>query len=69
MFSKAVPVAAGYTRPVVISSRNAEGECGSVIGAYIVVNRVQPLGMVGSGRHGVGRSEDPAFRGPCPVPP
>ena len=39
MFSKAVPVAAGYTRPVVISHRNAEGTCGSVIGAYIVLNR------------------------------
>ena len=39
MFSKAVSVAAGYTRPVVISHRNAEGKCGSVIGAYIVLNR------------------------------
>ena len=39
MFSKAVPVAAGYTRPVVISSRTAEGKCGSAIGAYIVLNR------------------------------
>ena len=39
MFSKAVTVAAGYTRPVVISHRNAEGTCGSVIGAYIVLNR------------------------------
>ena len=127
MFSKAVPVAAGYTRPVVISSRTAEGKCGSAIGAYIVLNRdgwiltaghllgilrqqqesarrragyrgergrvparpgggqalsqarraylppargvgrVQPLGMVGSGRRATGRSEDPAFRGPCPV--
>ncbi len=39
MFSKAVPVAAGYTRPMVISSRSAEGHCGSIIGAYIVLNR------------------------------
>ncbi len=39
MFSKAFPVAAGYTRPVVISSRNAEGKCSSVIAAYIVLNR------------------------------
>ena len=39
MFSKAVPVAAGFTRPMVISSRTTKGECGSTIGAYVVVNR------------------------------
>ena len=39
MFSKAVPIAAGFTRPVVISSRNAQGECAGTIGAYVVVNR------------------------------
>ena len=27
MFSNAVPIAAGFTRPVVISSRTAQGEC------------------------------------------
>ena len=39
MFSKAVPIAAGFTRPVVISSRTAQGECTATIGAYVVVNR------------------------------
>ena len=39
MFSKAVPIAAGFTRPVVISSRTAQGECAGTIGAYVVVNR------------------------------
>ena len=39
MFSKAVPVAAGFTRPMVISSRTAQGACSSTIGAYVVVNR------------------------------
>ena len=39
MFSKAVPIAAGFTRPVVISSRSAQGECAGTIGAYVVVNR------------------------------
>ena len=38
MFSKAVSVAAGFTRPMVISSRTATGECASTIGAYVVVN-------------------------------
>ncbi|MCY4349503.1 MAG: hypothetical protein OXC25_06630, partial [Thiotrichales bacterium] len=39
MFSKAVPIAAGFTRPMVISSRTTGGECSSTIGAYVVVNR------------------------------
>ena len=39
MFSTAVPVAAGFTRPMVISSRTAQGECGATIGACIVLNR------------------------------
>ena len=39
MFSKAVPIAAGFTRPVVISSRSAQGECAGTIGAYVVLNR------------------------------
>ena len=39
MFSNAVPIAAGFTRPVVISSRTAQGECAGTIGAYVVVNR------------------------------
>ena len=39
MFSTAVPIAAGFTRPIVISSRTAEGECGATIGACVVVNR------------------------------
>ena len=36
---KAVSIAAGFTRPMVISWRTAKGECGSTIGAYVVVNR------------------------------
>ena len=39
MFSKAVPIAAGFTRPMVISSRTADGVCSSTIGACVVVNR------------------------------
>ena len=39
MFSKAVPIAAGFTRPMVISSRTTQGACGSTIGAYVVLNR------------------------------
>lgn len=38
MFSRAVPIAAGFTRPVVISSRTVKGECRSTIGACVVVN-------------------------------
>ena len=39
MFSEAVSVAAGFTRPVVISSRTTKGVCSSAIGAYVVLNR------------------------------
>ncbi|MCY4451983.1 MAG: trypsin-like peptidase domain-containing protein [Immundisolibacterales bacterium] len=39
MFSKAVPIAAGFTRPMVISSRTAQGACTGAIGACVVVNR------------------------------
>ena len=39
MFSKAVPIAAEFTRPVVISSRTTQGTCAGTIGAYVVVNR------------------------------
>ena len=38
MFSKAVPIAVGFTRPVVISSRTMQGACAGTIGAYVVVN-------------------------------
>ena len=38
MFSKAVPIAAGFTRSVVISSRTMQGACAGTIGAYVVVN-------------------------------
>ena len=39
MFSKAVPIATGFTRPVVISSRTTQGVCDGTIGAYVVINR------------------------------
>ena len=39
MFAKAVALAANFTLPVVISSRFANGECSSTIGACVVVNR------------------------------
>ena len=39
MFSKAVPIAAGFTRPMVISSRTSDGVCSSTIGTCVVVNR------------------------------
>ena len=39
MFSKAVSVAAGFTRPMVISSYTTGGACGSIIGAYVLLNR------------------------------
>ena len=39
MFSEAVPIAAGFTRPMVISSRTAQGACSATIGACVVVNR------------------------------
>ncbi len=38
MFGKAVRIASGFTRPVVLSSRLAKGECRSIVGAYIVLN-------------------------------
>ena len=39
MFGKAFGIAAGYTRPVVVSSRTVNGECHSSVGAYVVVDR------------------------------
>ena len=39
MFSKAVPIAASYTRPMVIWSRTAKGVCASAVGACVVLNR------------------------------
>ena len=39
MFSKAFTIAAGYTRPVVVSSRTVNGQCQSSVGAYVIVNR------------------------------
>ena len=39
MFSTAVPIAASFTRPVVISSRTTQGVCAATIGTYVVVNR------------------------------
>ena len=39
MFSTAVPIAAGFTRPMVISSRTAQGACTTTIGACVVLNR------------------------------
>ena len=39
MFSEAVSVAAGFTRPMVISSRTTKGVCSSTIGAHVVLNR------------------------------
>ena len=39
MFSRAVAVASGFTRPVVISSRTTKDTCSSAIGAYVVLNR------------------------------
>lgn len=39
MFRNAVDQARHFTRPVVISSRNTEGECQAAIGACIVLNR------------------------------
>lgn len=38
MFTKALQLAANFTRPLVISSRTVEGNCRSAIGAYIVLN-------------------------------
>ena len=39
MFATAVPIAAGFTRPMVISSRTAQGACATTIGACVVLNR------------------------------
>ena len=38
MFSKAAAIAAGFTRPVVISSGTTQGACAGTIGAYVVAN-------------------------------
>ena len=48
MFSKAVPIALGFTRPLVLSSRTVRGECGSTVGAYVVVN---PEGWILTAAH------------------
>ena len=39
MFAKAFTIAAGYTRPVVVSSRRVNGDCQSSVGAYVIINR------------------------------
>lgn len=39
MFRDAVRTAAGFTRPVVISSRKVNGDCQSSVGACVIVNR------------------------------
>ena len=39
MFAKAFAIAAGYTRPVVVSSRRVNGDCQSSVGAYVIINR------------------------------
>ena len=39
MFGKAVSVAAGFTKPMVISSRAVEGASSNAIGAFVVLNR------------------------------
>ena len=39
MFATAVPIAAGFTRPMVISSHTAQGACATTIGACVVLNR------------------------------
>ena len=39
MFAAAVPIAAGFTRPMVISSQTAQGACTATIGAFVVLNR------------------------------
>ena len=38
MFSHALSIASGFTRPVVLSSRTSQGECRGTIGAYVVLN-------------------------------
>jgi hypothetical protein len=39
MFVNAVQSASGFTRPVVISRLGYDGQCSSIIGAYIVLNK------------------------------
>jgi Trypsin-like peptidase domain len=39
MFRKAVSLAMGFTRPIVISCKTVAGTCAAGIGAYVVVNR------------------------------
>ena len=59
MFSKAVPIAAGFTQPVVISSRTTQGACAGTIGAYVVANRAgapESASSVRSGLHVLVRS-------------
>ena len=55
MFSKAVPIAAGFTRPMVISSRTTQGACAGTIGAYVVVTRSNSISqrddLAAIGRH------------------
>ena len=48
MFSRAVSIALGFTRPLVLSSRTVRGECRSIVGAYVVVN---PEGWVVTAAH------------------
>jgi len=38
MFSTACAIARNYTLPIIISHRNANGECGAGIGTFVVVN-------------------------------
>ena len=38
MFSKALPIASAFTRPMVLSSRTTRGECRCTIGACVVLN-------------------------------
>ena len=39
MFTRAVPIASGFTRPVVLSSCTSNGDCRSTVGACVVLNR------------------------------
>ena len=67
MFSKAVPIAAGFTRPVVISSRTMQGACAGTIGAYVVVN---PGGWILTAGHllDIVRKQQGQRPAPCGVP-
>ncbi len=51
MFSRALAIAAGFTRPVVISSRTVKGRCSSAVGACVAVN---PEGWILTAAHLVG---------------